>query len=162
MICRETQKPSPNQHGGALMVSMIIIFMMSVMGISAMRGATLERQMASNSIQAREVFQAAESSTEAVYNSRDTLSAAYVNAMNNAMSDGSTTVQTTVAVTVRDNIGLESNVMLQYVGSGLAPGYSAGIFEGLRFVALGDARIDQARARNRVEQGGMIRVPARQ
>lgn len=156
-MSRSGRQQMKTQSGAALLVSMILIFMLSVMGVSAMRGATLERQMANNSIQAREVFQAAESSTEAVLNSRTTLNATYVAAMNDPTAD-----PTEIDVTVRSDIGMDSKVTLQYVGSGLAPGYSAGVFEGLRFIALGDARIDDVRARSLVEQGGLIRVPARQ
>ena len=67
-----------HQRGGALLVAMIMIFMISIMGVSVMQSSTLERQMTTNAIQARETFQAAESTTEEALNNPDNLSASFV------------------------------------------------------------------------------------
>ncbi len=41
-------KPA-RQGGSVLMVAMIMLFMLSILGVAAMRGASLEGQLASNS-----------------------------------------------------------------------------------------------------------------
>jgi hypothetical protein len=49
------------------MVAMIMIFMLSILGVSAMRGASLEGQLASNSVHKEVTFQAAESASDSVF-----------------------------------------------------------------------------------------------
>jgi len=54
-------KYDKSQRGGALLVAMVMIFMLSIMGISVMRSSTLEHRMAVNAIRTAATFQAAES-----------------------------------------------------------------------------------------------------
>lgn len=65
---RVTTRCSPRHHqrGAVLMVAMVMIFLLSILGVSAMRGATLEGQLANNALQKEITFQAAESSTDLV------------------------------------------------------------------------------------------------
>ena len=65
------------QSGAALLVAMIMIFMLSVLGISAMRGANLERRMTENAIQSATSFQLAESAGELLLNDRVNLGLAF-------------------------------------------------------------------------------------
>lgn len=121
-----------------------------------MRSATLEKQMVSNAVQARDVFQAAESSNEIVLNSFDNLIQAF--------ESGNS--QIVVDTTIRDDIGLQSQVTLRYVGEGNASGASlsamqgANSFDALRFVAEGVAKVDAIRASRRIDQGATRTVPA--
>ncbi len=61
-------KPVPHKResGSVLMVAMIMIFMLSILGASSMRGASLEGQLASNAVHKEITFQAAESASDAV------------------------------------------------------------------------------------------------
>jgi len=144
------------ERGAALMVAMVMIFLLSLMGVSAMRSATLEQQMVSNAVQARDVFQAAESSTEIALNSFDNLTAAF----------DSDTRKIVIDTTIRSGIGLESQVTLRYVGEGNASGASlsamqgANSFDALRFVAEGVATVDAIRASRQINQGATRTVPA--
>lgn len=54
------------QGGAALMVALVMVFMLSILGISAMRGATLESQLANNALHKDMTFQAADSTTDVV------------------------------------------------------------------------------------------------
>jgi len=54
------------QQGAALVVAIVMVFMMTVLGISSMRGTTLEGRLADNALQKELTFQAAESSTDVV------------------------------------------------------------------------------------------------
>lgn len=139
------------------MVALIIIFMMSILGISALRGSSLEYQMAVNAIQSQEVLQGAESATEAVLNDTDALNDTYK----------SSTRTTEVDTRLREDIGMVSSVTLEYVGDGNAVGASLDAsgrnsFEALKYVARGTATIDSVNATRRVNQGASRNVPSRQ
>ncbi len=54
------------ERGAALLVAMVMIFLVSVLGISSMRGATLEGRLADNALQKEMTFQSAESATDAL------------------------------------------------------------------------------------------------
>ena len=155
------------ERGGALLVAMILIFLLSVMGISSMRGSTLERQMATNSIQTATTFQAAESTSEMVLNNEANLTAAInianVAAVNNGQLSDSAVIP--VEVDLQQNIGLESTARLQYVGDGPAYGYSAGIgssnFVAYRFEVIATAKVDAVRSQAEVTQGAYRIAPGR-
>lgn len=57
MIHRPTAQA---QHGAVLLVSLMILLIMTVLGIAAMSGTTMEEKMAANSQQRQQAFQAAE------------------------------------------------------------------------------------------------------
>lgn len=55
-------KQMKQQHGSALIISLLILLVMTIIGISAMSNATLEEKMAANDRNHKEIFQNAESS----------------------------------------------------------------------------------------------------
>ncbi len=55
-----TTRPSAEQRGAALVVSLIILLVMTVIGVSAMKTTVLEEKMAANTRQRQIAFQAAE------------------------------------------------------------------------------------------------------
>ncbi len=144
------------QRGGALLVAMVMIFMLSVMGASVMRSSTLEKRMATNAIQSSATFQAAESASNLALNKPLNLTTAYSAGLNR-------NVLLPIAE-VQGDIGLESRSVLEWVGTGAAPGYSLGEgtsgFEGLYYVSTGVSAIDAARSQSTVEQGAYRIVPA--
>jgi len=145
------------QRGGALMVAMIMLFMLSVMGISVMQSSTLERQMVTNAIQGRTVFQAAESTTEQALNDPANLTAAF------ASDAGSIDIDLDLRVgddgRTTSEIGMSATATLTYIGSGVVEGSSIGIFQGLRFDAEGVSRFEDGSASASVAQGAVRRVP---
>lgn len=145
------------QRGSALMLSLVMIFMLSLMGVSAMRGSTLERRMAVNAIQTQATFQAAESASDLALNARENLTLAYQEGRNQEL------VLDDIDE-VNSEIGLESRSTLEYVGETMANGWSAGIgtqsFEGLLFVASGVSAIPAVRSQSTVEQGAYRIAPA--
>ncbi|MFK7993265.1 MAG: PilX N-terminal domain-containing pilus assembly protein [Granulosicoccus sp.] len=147
---------SQAEQGAALLVAMVMIFLLSMMGVSSMRSATLERQMVSNAVQSRDVFQAAESSNEIALNSIENLTDAF----------NSTDQYLVIDTDIRSDIGLRSQVTLRYVGEGNASGASlsamqgANSFDALRFVVEGVATVDAVRANRRIDQGATRTVPA--
>lgn len=146
-----------SQTGGALLVAMVMIFMLSIMGASAMRSSTLEKRMTANAIQTSATFQAAESASNLALNDPDNLTTTY--------NTGYKKKVILPIDEVRDDIGLESRSLLEWVGTGAAPGYSLGEgkagFQGLYYVATGVSAIDTVRSQATVEQGAYRIVPAR-
>ena len=144
------------QKGSALLIAMVMIFMLSLLGVSAMRGSTLEKRMAVNAIQSQATFQAAESASDLVLNEPRHLTLAFQNGRNEEL--------VLEIDEVNENIGLKSTSTLEYVGETLVSGWSTGVgtqgFEGLLFVASGVSAIPAVRSQSTVEQGAYRIVPA--
>ena len=161
--------PAPGgrrQRGAALLIGMIMVFMVSILGVSVMRGSTLEHRMATNAVQANEVTQAAESATEFGLNRTANLSDAFT------AKDAEKPEERTLVLDVPAGLDEEgedasagheaaiaSEVQMAYVGAGLAPGYSAETFVGLRFIAQGRSSVGATGASSVIEQGAERVVP---
>ena len=121
-----------------------------------MRSSSLEKRMATNAIQSSATFQAAESASNLALNRPANLTTAYTAGRNEEVLLQIDEVQ--------DDIGLESRSVLEWVGTGAAPGYSLGEgtsgFEGFYYVSTGVSAIDAARSQSTVEQGAYRIVPA--
>lgn len=141
-------------EGSALLMSIILIFMLSIIGVSAMRSSTLEHQMASNALFARDVFQAAESSNEMLLNDTANLGRAL------------TRCSVSLVTPLREDIGLRSQATLRHVGEGNAAGYSldasqnAATISAQRYIVEGVASIDSVRTSRRIEQGASRPAPS--
>lgn len=139
------------QRGGALLVAMVMIFMLSIMGVSVMRSSTLEKRMAINAIQSSATFQAAESASNLALND--------FNHLNSAHMAGSNTPVVLAIDEVHADIGLQSVSTVEWVGTGPLPGFSTGDFQALYYIATGVSAIDSARSQATVEQGAYRGVP---
>ncbi|MDC0435238.1 PilX N-terminal domain-containing pilus assembly protein [bacterium] len=144
-----------SQRGTALVVAMLIIFMLTIMGMSAMRGSSLEHQMATNAVQAAVSFQAAESSTDLALNDTTKL---------NEVRQETSKSKNYVTDLKLGIDGMVSEVTLRYVGYGPALGASTSVrggssFRALRFEAQGTASIDAVRSNATVLQGAYRRAP---
>jgi len=155
-----------SQRGGALLVAMIMIFMLSILGISAMRGSTLERRMATNSIQTATTFQGAESTSELALNDDNNLNQAILTADFDAVNQGNLSDSDKIEInyTINQELGMDSQASLQYVGRGPAYGFSTGVggskFQAFRYEVQGGAKVDAIRARAAVTQGAYRIAPA--
>lgn len=150
------------QQGSALLVAMIMIFMLSIMGVSAMKGSTLERRMATNSIQTATNFQSAESTSEMALNNPDNLTRALNKANFQEVGAGILRDEAKIKLPtdLRQDIGIASEANLQFVGYGPAIGYSSN-FLAYRFESVGNAEVDAVRASAGVTQGAYRIAPAR-
>ena len=144
---RRTRRGASRQRGAVLIISLILIFVLSLAGVSSMRNSALEQQMAVNSILSSDVLQAAESANEVVLNDQRNLARAY--------ESDSITLQNPLG----DDSPFASRVTLEYVGEGNAVGGSLNAAQGsnsfaaLRYVSSGIARLDDARVSRQVDQG---------
>ena len=67
---RQTHKLIPGsvqkQQGAALIVSMVLIFLLSILGLTSMRSSTIENRLVGNSLEKDVTFQAADSASELI------------------------------------------------------------------------------------------------
>jgi len=136
------------QTGAALMVSLVLIFMMSVMGISAMRSANLDKRMSTNAVHKSRTFQAAESITELALDDRG--------ALGKALTSGGV-VMSDVKLNTDEN--LKTKVTLEFTGMGMVSGWST-TFMGPQFQVVGTGEIENVYAKTRIVQGAYVPAPA--
>ena len=141
-----------SERGSALLVALVLIFMLSAMGVSAMRGSTMEMRMANNAVQTAAMRQAAESAAD--------LALSDVNNLNQAWNAGNEWHSVDVP-DVSDSLDIETPVSMRHSGDGLVNGFSAGSggFMSLRFVTRSEAMVSEVNAIAGVEQGSYRIVP---
>jgi len=162
-----TENAHYRQNGGALLVAMIMIFMLSIMGVSSMQGSTLERRMASNSIQTATTFQGAESTSEIALNDPSLMTQAIniadIQAVNSGELNNSNSLE--IDVNLFNSIDMDSDAIIQYIGDGPAYGYSTGSgssnFVGYQFLVEGRSKVNAIKAEKSVLQGAYRIAPGR-
>lgn len=140
------------QQGGALMISMVLIFMMSIMGVSSMRSATLEKRMAANSVHKSVVLQAAESATELAIGKRWNLEQAL----------DKNGVEHQATVNLNDNTALSLGAVVEFKGKGPPLGFGLGVGSGFvayRYETTGGAQLSSIQAESVVVQGAYHIAP---
>lgn len=142
-----------SQTGGALLVAMVMIFMLSIMGISVMRSSTLEHRMAVNAIRSAATFQAAESASNLAINGHKNMTAAQQMGINGRYIVSQESVDPS-------KTNLVSNSSLSFTGEAALPeGFSGGEFESLYFIATGISTMSNSGTQSTVEQGAYRIVP---
>ena len=124
-----------NQQGISLLVAMVILILISLIGVTAMKTASVEEQMSSNLYRKNLTFQASESAVENTIFDNNIVSAAL---------ESTTPTVENVAVNV-PNTAAE----VQFKSLGLAPtiGASAGVFSGARIMITSTATSGDTRTR---------------
>ncbi|MFK7892801.1 MAG: PilX N-terminal domain-containing pilus assembly protein [Granulosicoccus sp.] len=152
---RWTDSGGQSQHGSALMMAMLMIFMLSILGVSAMRGSTLEKRMAINSMQNSVTFQGAESASDLALNAASNLTTSFNAGLENVVEIDIDEVYS--------DVGMQSSAFLEYIGNQPAEGFSTGVnsvgFDSLLFVSTGVSDIEDVRTQSVVEQGAYRVVP---
>jgi hypothetical protein len=135
------------QRGSVLMVAMIMIFMLSILGVSSMRGASLEGQLASNAVHKEITFQAAESASDAILAIEGKLESVICNEAGENIDQnalGQSSEQVTGSV-------------LEYGGRTAAMGYSLGGPIGARrFVVTGTSSLPDVNTSTTIAQGVLL------
>lgn len=139
--------PYKRQSGSVLIVAMIMIFMLSILGASSMRGASLEGQLASNSVHKEITFQAAESASDAVLAIEGKLESIICSDNDELFSQnplGQSSEQVTESV-------------LEYGGRAAVMGYSLGGPIGARrFVVTGKSTLPGVHTSTSIVQGVLL------
>ena len=143
------------QRGAALLVALVMIFMMTVLGLTAMRESSLEKRMTTNSVHKSSTFQSAESATDLIINDTDNLSDAFTQP----------NLPLNVTLPLPSNTEMTLTGTIEYTGVGPPIGFSLGKtggggFQALRFRVEGDAEIINVQSSTTVRQGTFRTVPA--
>ncbi len=136
------------QEGAALLVAMVMIFMLTILGISAMRDSTLEGQLAANSVHKEVTFQSAESATDIILSIEDAANPEAIEAV--ICEDDITFVKNDLSVPDVQ----ETTVTVEYAGRSLPVGWSlGGPIGGRRFVVTGESTLTEASTSTKITQG---------
>jgi type IV pilus assembly protein PilX len=114
----ENRMSLQKQQGVVLLMSLIILVVMTVIGISLMGNSTLEERMAANQMNEHLILHASESATEIMVDDTDTLADALVSA-----------TPITVSVNVGDS-SITAAAVLTYDGAANPQGWSMGVNDG--------------------------------
>ena len=141
------QPTHADQKGAALLVSLVFIFMMTVLGISAMKDATQEGLLANNAVQKELTLQAAEAASNALF--------AQANSLEDSICNDSPAWQPFAHLTNSSNQDTQAQV--EYGGKANPIGYSLGGPIGARrFVVTGTSNIMSVSTGSRVSQGVIL------
>lgn len=133
-----------HQNGAALVMSMLMIFALSLLGMSSMRTSSLEGRMVTNMVEKDLTLQAAESASELAFADDQVLASTICQPDATVVSSPQ----------IERNGALTTNASVRYDGETLAVGYSldAG-FATLRFSAIGEATLNASGTNTKVTQG---------
>lgn len=124
-----------NQQGVSLLVSMVILILISLIGVTALKNASVEEQISSNLYQKNITFQASESAVENTILDNDIISSALTSA---------SYVEKGVSVNVPNT---KANVQYMFLGTAPAVGYTQGVFSGARIMITSTATSGDTRTR---------------
>ena len=135
-----------HQSGAVLMIALVMIFVMSILGVSAMRGATLEGQLATNTLQKEITFQSAESSTDIML--------ALENSLENIICHPPLSTDTPEASQVEEQ---STYTVLEDGGQTHVPGFEiGGPISARRFIATGFSDLPGANTSTTIAQGVVL------
>lgn len=140
---------APNrQEGAALIVSIAIIFVISILSVSSMRESTLEGQLAANAFQKEITFQSAESASDIVLAIEDSSQSMAVESF--ICKDDEKFLMDDLSVPDVQN----TSVTVGYAGQALVTGWSlGGPVGGRRFVVTGKSELPGANTTTQISQG---------
>ncbi len=144
------------QQGAILTISLIILFLLSILGLAVMKTSTLEEKMAANSLHEDIAFQAAETISESIISDAQNMTDAYNSATHSIPVTHTNSLMSEVTATST----------VSYTGQGIAHGYSfgedSGSFQAYRFIVDSTGTINQANTATRIIQGTYRVAPASQ
>jgi Tfp pilus assembly protein PilX len=136
------------QTGAILAISLIMLFMLSILGLAVMRTSTFEEKMAANSLHRDIAFQASETVSEEAIENNDNLRDAY----------NSDPPSVTVAFTNSSMHMIDAQSEVTFIREGLALGNSLK-FRALYFTADSTSKLNNAHTKSRIIQGFYKVVP---
>ncbi|ASJ72400.1 pilus assembly PilX family protein [Granulosicoccus antarcticus] len=139
--------PFERQGGAVLMIAMIMLLMLSVLGVSAMREASLEGQLASNAVHKEMTFQAAESASDSVLALEGKLESIICSDIEENLEQNALGQAT----------GQNTGSVLEYAGQAAVLGYSLGSgISARRFVVTGTSTLPDVNTSTSIAQGMLL------
>ncbi len=142
------QNSLQNQQGVTLLVAMVILILVSLIGVTALKNASVEEQMSANLYQKNLTFQASESAVESTINDKN---------LQRQVLTSATSVSSVVPVNIE-----HTTATVNYKSNGLgAPpnGNSFGAFAGARIMITSTGESTDSSTRTRTVHGIVITVP---
>ena len=143
------------QQGAVLMISLILLLVMTVLGLSTMNTSVMQEKMAANSQNVNKTFQAAESAITSVTNQ---VLGGVQTRLANAM--GSTTVPAVAVAYATPDAAISASSQVQYLGeiiltsgSSLNADESSTILKGHRFELSGIVNMNSVNTQKIIRQG---------
>lgn len=135
------------QQGATLIVAMVLIFLLSLLGLTSMRSSSLEHRLVGNTLEKDLTFQAADSASELIL-------AVESNLIDVVCTDEP--MQTTLD-SISHNELVQSSASVSYGGQTPAVGFSIDSnIANYRFTATGTATLTNSGTRTDVTQGVLI------
>ncbi len=142
--------PYSKQQGAILSISLVILFLLSILGLAVMRTSILEEKMSANGLHHDVAFQAAETVAQDSINNTDN--------MTDALNSSTGTVEVPFSNPIMPMV--EATTKFSYVGKGYAPGFSTSGFNVYRFLVDSTGSINEANTSTRIIQGVFRPAPA--
>jgi|GEM_PF-5834936 len=140
--------------GAAMLVTLILLLVSTLLGLGVMRGANEEQQLVSNVFFKELSFRAAESASQIMINDTQLLADALEPANENGISE----------TVVLPNNNVLSEGKIKFAGSGLARGFSVGVgnagFQVYKYDLSGTATVTDVNAATTIAQGVKRLAPA--
>ncbi len=141
--------PLHKQSGAALMVSLMLIFTMSLLGISAMRSGSLNSRMVTNALEKDLTLQVSESASDIALADQVALVGAVCSP-----------TAIPVDVTELDEANVITSVAtVTYEGQTIAPGWSSGLVSAIRYTASATSTLAASGTNTQTSQGTYYIVP---
>lgn len=141
-----TNRPQ-TQQGAVLIVSLVMLMVMTVLGVSTMRSAAVEEKISANAMNQDRTFRAAESATEWALGDQATMGQALLLGEDNPVA----------TIVNLDSHSIDSSADTTYIGEGLPFGFSLGEsssgFSSFRFELTGRGAIAAVKAQTTTQQG---------
>ena len=142
------QNSLQKQQGATLLVAMVILILVSLIGVTALKNASVEEQMSANLYMKTLTFQASESAVESTIED-ETLRKATLTSTTPQNQDVDVEVPDTTA-----SVSYKSNGM-----GAPPPGNSFGAFSGARIMITSTGQSTDSSTRTRTVHGVVITVP---
>jgi hypothetical protein len=146
-----------HQRGAVLIFGMLLLLVMTIIGVTAMRSATLEERMAANESFVYQSMQAAESAIDLVARDMGALSSAII-----AGKGSQIDVNDIDLGYANDLVSVTADVV--YQGEAIPAGYSLGSggFVDHRMDITGQGSVQNAGARTTIQRGVLALAPSAQ
>ncbi len=136
-----------SQQGVTLFVALIMLVIISLLGVTALKNASIEEQMSSNLYQKNITFQASESAVESTITNTALIA---------QVLSSTTPVNQTVAVPIPNTT---ASVSYSSTGAGPVLGSSTNVFSGQRIMITSTGQIPAVNARTVTVHGIVRTVP---
>lgn len=157
MKCSKTFKAPSDQRGAALIISLIVLLVLTLIGVAGMNTSVMQERMAVNSQNSNRAFQAAESTVSALTNK---LYANDLSLLRESMQNSSGESSKVTVTNLDSGNGITGTYQARFLGkvivtsgTSIDGNESSNQLEGYRYELIGEASMANTGAEARVFKG---------